>query len=323
MTGKIRSAVVGVGQFGLKHAEKYARSGAAELVAVADIDPDRAAAVGRELRVCAVTDYRNLFDKVDAVSVAVPTSDHFEIARAFLEAGVHVLVEKPMSHSLETADKLIRLANEKGLILQVGHVERFSAVYLALEQEITRPLYFENYRIAPFQLRGTDADVILDLMIHDIDLILALVDAPVASVDAVGAPVLSTQEDIASTRMKFANGCVANITASRVGMKTERKMRIFQTDSYIAVDFVNSSLLRLRKGGRDTMPGVPSIERTEIKIAKADSLEKEISCFLASVATGRQPRVNGEVAREVLRVALMIGDSLREHRDHLMKELSL
>jgi predicted dehydrogenase len=216
----LRTAVVGVGHFGAWHAEKYAHSQRCELVAVADIDGARAAAVGEPLGVAATADHRQLIGAVDAVSVCVPTGAHYQVAREFLEAGVHVLVEKPMTGRLETADRLIAIAERRGLVLQVGHIERFSSAYFALEKLVTRPLYFESYRIAPYRARGVDVDVVLDLMIHDIDLILALVDSPVASVDAVGAPVLSAQEDIASTRVKFANGCVASITASRVSAKT-------------------------------------------------------------------------------------------------------
>ena len=321
MNKSVRTAVVGVGHFGTRHAEKYALIRGCELVAVADIDGARAAAVAERLGVAATADHRELFGAVDAVSVTVPTGAHYQVAREFLEAGVHVLVEKPMTSRLETADRLIAIAEHRRLVLQVGHIERFSSAYFALEKLVTRPLYFESYRIAPFRPRGVDVDVVLDLMIHDIDLILALVDSPVASVDAVGAPVLSAQEDIASTRVKFANGCVASITASRVSAKTERMMRIFQPDSYLDADFVDGTLSLLQRGEGEMMPGVPSIKRTETRIEKADSLADEIASFLDSVASGSEPRVDGASGREALRTALMVADSLREHRRRLAGEL--
>src|SRR5258708_36217551 len=212
----IRTAVIGVGHFGRLHAEKYAGLSGSKLVAVADENPARAAEIAGAFGVDAVEDYRQLFGRVDAVSIAVPTAQHHPVARSCLEAGLHCLVEKPISESLPQADELIRLARERRLILQVGHLERFSAARAALEGKIQEPLFVECNRIAPFKPRGTDVSVILDLMIHDIDLILELVKAPIVELDAVGVPVLGDHEDIANARLVFANGCVANVTASRI-----------------------------------------------------------------------------------------------------------
>jgi predicted dehydrogenase len=247
MGDSVRIAIVGVGYFGGLHAEKIARLPGAELVAVADINAERAEAVGRANGVPGFVDHEDLFGHVDAVSVAVPTVAHFEVASSFLDKGVHVLLEKPITDTPETARQLIDLAARRGVVLQIGHLERFSAPVVATRDLISRPLYVESNRIAPFKPRGTDVNVILDMMIHDIDLILTLVNAGIDWVDAVGAPVLSESEDIANARVRFTNGCVATITASRVSMKAERKMRIFQPDCYIGIDFLERSVRVVEK----------------------------------------------------------------------------
>jgi predicted dehydrogenase len=215
MTGKVRAAVIGVGHFGRFHAQKLANLDGAELVAVADTDPTRAAAVAAEFGVEAITDLAALNGRVDAVSVVVPTREHFSVAARFLEQGVHVLVEKPIAADEASARSLITLAARHDAVLQVGHLARFSGVTEALVRTVNRPLYIETVRVAPFKPRGTDVSVILDLMIHDLDLVLALTDAALTSVDAVGTKVLSESEDMANARLKFAGGCIANITASR------------------------------------------------------------------------------------------------------------
>ncbi len=313
MDERIRTGVVGVGHFGRYHAQKYAALECASLVAVADVDRRRAEEIAGPLDAEAVSDYRAMFGGVDAVSIAVPTRAHFEVAKAFLENGIHVLLEKPIADSVEAADALIAIARDNGALLQIGHLERFSAPYLAIGGDVTRPLYIESERIAPYQPRGTDVDVILDVMIHDIDLIQALVGSPVRSVDAVGAPVLSSREDIANTRVCFANGCVANITASRVSQKTQRRLRIFQPESYLMVDFQECRIVHMRKGAGEMFPGVPNIDQKVRHYEKGDSLQREIAAFLDAIATGGAPVVDGEAGREALNTALMIGDSLREH----------
>jgi predicted dehydrogenase len=312
-TAPLRTAVIGVGHFGRFHAEKYAKSRASTLVAVVDEDGGRAAETARRFGANALTDYRALFGKVDAVSVAVPTGAHFEVAGACLENGIHVLVEKPIAETLEQADALIALAERKGLALQIGHLQRFFLERIAIGRLIDRPLYIESTRIAPFKPRGTDVGVTLDLMIHDIDLILAMVKADVVSVDAVGAPVVSSEEDIVNTRLRFANGCVATVTASRVSLKTERKMRIFQRESYVSIDLHNRKLVSMRKGsGKSWFPGLPPIDREEHSFSEGDDLQAEIDSFLEACAGAHAPLVTGLDGRRALETAMRITASLRQ-----------
>ena len=314
MVQTIRTAVIGVGHFGKFHAEKLARLEGSELIAVADTDAERAREIGERFGVDATADYRDLFGRVDAVSIAVPTNAHFEVAREFLDHGIHVLVEKPITERIDHAEQLIETAERNGALLQVGQIERFSGVYASLAEYVSRPLYIESHRVSPFLERSTDVNVILDVMIHDIDLILALVDAPVISVSAIGAPVLSTLEDIANARLEFANGCVATITASRVSLKTERKMRIFQPDCYISIDFKEATIARLSAQGTIGASALPQIERNEWRFPETDSLQLEVESFLQAVANKIPVRVDGAAGRNALQTAIEISDSLREHR---------
>lgn len=323
MTGKIRTATIGVGHFGRIHSQKYAALERSQLVAVCDTDGQRAEAVAWEVGCRAVADYRELLGQVDAVSVVVPTKAHHEIALAFLEHGAHVLVEKPIADTVEAADDLIRAAAARGRVLQVGHLERFSTVRAAIDETITHPVYIEANRISPFRLRGTDVSIVLDLMIHDIDMVLSLVDAPVESVDAVGAPVLSALEDIANSRIRFANGCVASITASRISLKNERKMRIFSPNAYVSVDFLTRKVLQARKTGETLDTGVPAIDVKDQAFEEGDSLRAEIESFLDAIADGRPPVVSGEDGRRALATALRIGDSLEAHRALVQRHLEL
>ena len=309
----MRMAVVGVGHFGRAHAEKIARMDRAELVAVADRDPERANDVARRLGARAVTDYRELLATVDAVSVAVPTIAHYEVAAAFVERGVHVLVEKPITHDVESARKLIASAKRGGAVLQVGHLARFSGVTEAARRKIERPLYIECVRIAPYKPRGTDVNVVMDLMIHDLQLVLSVVGAPIDSVDAVGAPVLSASEDIANARLKFATGCVANLTASRISLKTERKMRIFQADAYMTVDH-DAETMRTMWRGRAAGSGAPKIEVDEATVrTETDALEREIEAFLDAAIDGGEVAVSGEEGLRALDAAIRVNESLRAH----------
>lgn len=313
MSARLRTAVIGVGHFGRFHAQKYASLPDAELVAVCDLARDRADQVAAECGARAVTAYGDLIEAVEAVSIVVPTGEHYAIARAFLERGVHVLVEKPISATVEQADDLVRIARDRGAVLQVGHLERFSSVRRVMDEVVTSPVYIEANRITPFRLRGTDVSIVLDLMIHDIDLILSLVDAPLENVDAVGAPVLSANEDIANSRLRFANGCVASITASRVSVKNERKMRIFQPNTYVSVDFLAKKVVIARKTGEPGAFGLPGIAIDERTYDEGDSLKLEIEAFLDSVRTGRPPAVSGDEGRRALAAALLIRDSLEAH----------
>ena len=310
MTQKIRAAVVGVGYLGQFHAEKYAMLPNSELVAVVDLDRERAAAVAGKLGTRACTDYREIADQVDAVSVAVPTRFHFEVARAFLEKGVHVLLEKPITTTLAEAEELIRIAAEKKAVLQVGHLERFNPVILALDGVVRNPGFIESLRIAPFKPRGTDVNVVLDLMIHDIDIIQHIVGSKVKQINSIGAPVFTEEEDIANARLQFENGCVANVTASRISMKSERRMRIFQPDAYINVDFQNKKIAVFRKGEGEMFPGVPDVKIEEQSFDQTDALKSEIEAFLDAIATGKPPVVSGEDGRQALETALRINKKL-------------
>lgn len=306
-------AVVGVGHFGRFHAEKIRQLPRAKLVAVADIDAGRAAEASRAFDVEAVSDHRELIGRVDAVSVVVPTHAHYRVAKDFLENGVDVLVEKPITNDLESSRHLVALAEQHQRILQVGHLARFTDMVGVLRTCLDRPRYIDSVRIAPFKPRGTDVNVILDLMIHDLDLILSLVGAPIESVDAAGAPVFSDSEDIASARLKFANGCIAHISASRISLKTERVMRIFQPEAYIRVSFDQQSIKIIRRGEGQMAPGIPNIDITDHGYTEVDALKDEIDAFLTSVIDRSPPLVSGEDGLEALRAAIMVTESLRAH----------
>lgn len=314
-----RAAVIGVGHFGLLHARKMARMPGLELVAVADIQPGRAETVARELGVKAITDYRDLLGGVDAVSIAVTTAAHHDVAAAFLDAGVDVFLEKPIAVNLAEAGRLIDKARERSAILQIGHIERFGGLYTALREVVERPLYIETVRVAPFTTRGTDVSVVLDVMIHDIDLILGLARAPLSAARAVGAPVFSANDDIASARLEFANGCVANLTASRISRKTERRMRFFQHDCYVSADFERKSLLIARRTeDGDSGTGLPIVFEDR-QFPDADALGQELEAFLDSVRHRHPPAVSGEDGRAALAAAIMISESLQAHRELLQR----
>ncbi|GFE62561.1 Gfo/Idh/MocA family protein [Geobacter sp. AOG2] len=307
----LRTAVIGVGYLGNFHAQKYAAIPDVELVGVVDNDPKRAAEIAAALGTTAYSDHRDLIGKVDAVSVVVPTQFHHTVARDFLAAGVHVLIEKPITVTTAEADELISLAEERKLVFQVGHLERFNPVLVALGDILREPLFIESVRIAPFKPRGTDVNVVLDLMIHDIDIIQHIVGSPVERIDAVGAPVFTGEEDIANARIVFENGCVANVTASRISLKSERKMRIFQRDAYITLDFQNRKLLVAQKGSGELFPGVPNVKVDERELGQADALKNEIESFIEAIREGKQPQVSGREGKMALETALKINVSLK------------
>ena len=306
----LRAAVIGVGYLGRFHAQKYAAIPGVELVGVADTSPDQAAKVAAEVGTAAYSDYRELIGKVDAVSVVVPTQFHHSVARDFLAAGVHVLIEKPITVTIEEADELIALADHSKVVFQVGHLERFNPVLVSLEKILLQPLFVESVRIAPFKPRGTDVNVVLDLMIHDIDIIQHIVKSPVERIDAIGAPVFTGEEDIANARILFSNGCVANVTASRISLKSERKMRIFQNNAYITLDFQNRKLLVAQKGSGELFPGIPNVKVEEQQLGEADALLSEIESFVTAIREGGQPQVSGREGRMALETALKINSSL-------------
>lgn len=280
----------------------------AELVAVCDVNKTQCDAVAQELSVRSCQDYTELFGKVDAVSIAATTNQHYNIAKACLAQGIHVLIEKPITETVEQADELITLAKQHGAKLQVGHLERFNSARLALEDYLERPLFIESQRLAPYNPRGTDVNVILDLMIHDIDLIQAMVKSPIVSIEAQGSPILSSATDIANARITFKNHCVANITASRISFKTERKMRIFQPESYISIDFQNKQFALFKKGQGEMFPGIPDISRHESVFEKGDALLEEIKAFLHCIIKDSDVPVTGEDGRAALETAERIND---------------
>ena len=307
----IRCAVFGAGHFGRYHAQKYAALPGVELVAVVDPDPERARALAAEVGTRAATSIDEVAGSIEAASVAVPTHAHHDVATRLLEAGIHVLIEKPIAETIEQADALVALAAARGRILQVGHLQRFLLRRMQVAERVFRPLYIEATRIAPFKPRGTDVGVVLDLMIHDIDLILALVQSPVLAVDAVGAPVVTTSEDLVNARLRFANGCVATATASRIGFKTERRLRIFQPESYISIDLAERRMVEIHRGeGPGIVPGLPGIARHEATWADGDDLLAEIADFVDCVREGRQPLVTGADGRRALETAMRVTESL-------------
>ena len=305
---KVAAAVIGVGYLGKFHADKYAASGKASLVAVVDIDKERAESVGTPLGVAALTDYRALLGRVQCVSVAVPTRLHFEIASYFLERGIDVLVEKPIAADIQKGRDLVNLAEAKGLTLQVGHLERFNPAIRRLENFIQEPRFVECHRLAPFVERGTDVDVVLDLMIHDIDVIASLVRSPVNRVEAVGVAVLTDKPDIANARITFANGCIANVTASRVSIKRERKIRFFQPDAYLSIDYDQRRAQIFHK--RPPGAGWMDIRAETIEIKEADALADEIDSFLDCVRTRSLPLVSGAEGLRALEIASIISGQL-------------
>jgi predicted dehydrogenase len=303
---KLKCAVIGTGYLGKFHAEKYATHPDCELVAIVDIDPLIAKEIALKYNAKAVSNYKTILSQVDAVSIVVPTSLHHQLSKDFLMAGVHVLVEKPITVTVKEADELISIAREKKVILQVGHLERFNPAILGLNENESKPLFIESHRLSPFNPRANDVSVVLDLMIHDIDIILALVNSEVERIDASGTAVLTQGTDIANARLTFKNGCVANVTASRISMKVERKMRMFRPCSYISVDFQNKILTKHHTGNKEMFPGIPEIETEESVFEGGDALLEEIKHFIGCIQTGKNPLVSGEAGRRALETAIKI-----------------
>jgi len=304
---KIKVGVVGVGHLGKSHARIYNEMPEVELVGVADIVSKRAKKIARAFDTEGYDDYRMLLDKVDAVSVVVPTDSHFKVARDFLEKNIHTLVEKPVTRTVKEAEDLLELSKKRGLILQVGHVERFNAAIIALEKLVGTPRFIEAHRLSFYQPRGIEVGVVLDLMIHDLDIILQLVPASVTKIDAVGINILTPFEDIANVRLAFSNGSVANITASRVSDEKMRKIRIFQDDAYISLDYIGQKFSVYRKKAN-------KITKEEVVLEKTESLKEELKDFVRCVRDGRRPRVPGEEAKEVLELALEITHQIQNLR---------
>jgi len=309
----IKCAVIGIGYLGRFHAQKYKMLKNAELFAVCDVDPDKVACVSEELDVQGFTDYRELFGKVEAVSIAATTNQHYTIAKDCLLNGIHVLIEKPITETIEQAKELIEIASGNNLKLQVGHLERFNSARLALEEHLHAPLFIESQRLAPFNPRGTDVNVVLDLMIHDIDIIQTIVNSPIKNIDAQGAPILTSFIDIANARISFESGCVANVTASRISFKTERKTRIFQSDSYISIDYQNKQFAVFEKGQGEMFPGIPEIVRHQSVFEKGDALLKEIEAFLEAIEQDSTPLVTGQEGCAALETAQNITNLINQN----------
>ena len=301
---KIRIGVVGIGHLGNYHLQKYQKLENCEIISVADTIMDRAQKAAVIHNCLALPDYRAMLGQVDAVSITVPTGEHHKIARDFLAAGVDVLIEKPICATLEEADELIGLAKKKNLILQVGFVERFNPAIIALEKVMTRPVFIESHRLHPFFERGTDVDVILDLMIHDLDIILKFVDSPLRSVEAVGVPFLSDKIDISNVRLSFDSGCIANITASRISAKTMQKIRFFSPEGYHSVDCQKREIVSL--GKKINGSGHLEIIQNSIEVGNHDPLEEEIRSFINAVVNRSKPLISGEDARKSLDLAIDI-----------------
>lgn len=311
---KLRVGVIGTGYLGKFHAEKYAGMDDVELVGVVDTNVRLAEEVAGKLNVPAYSKPEDILGKVDAVSVVVPTPLHYMVSRLFLEKDVDVLIEKPITTTLKEADGLIELAESRGLIIQVGHLERFNPAVIALKDVLKNPMFIESHRLSIFQPRGTDVDVVLDLMIHDIDIILNLVQSEIIGIQAAGIPVITEHGDIANARLEFANGCVANVTASRISLKNERKLRLFQRDAYIMVDFANREITVIRRNGDHTESIVPGTDINRRCFTKSDALKEELVSFVQSVKNRIAPEVTGAMGRDALRVALSIMEQTEKTR---------
>ena len=314
---KLRAAAIGVGSLGRHHARNYAelaREGRVEFVGACDANPETAAQIAADNDSASFTDWRELLDKVDVVSVATPTETHCEIACAFLEKGVHVLVEKPIALTLDEADKMIAAAESSGAKLMVGQLERFNPAMVALRPHVNNPLYFEIHRVSPFPNRSLDVDVVLDVMIHDLDAIQWLVgeDVKVSEIRAVGIPVISDKVDAANARIEFENGAVANITASRIGTEKIRKTRFYQTNSYVVLDYATkfASVTSLNPEAAHPLLGI-SINRLEI--TDVEPLRAEITAFLDAIETDSTPPVTGKDGRRALALAVGVLEKIDAH----------
>jgi predicted dehydrogenase len=313
--GTIKAGVIGVGYLGRFHAQKYAALEGVELVGVADPVEAQVARVAAECSCAAFTDYRDLLDKVDAVSIVVPTSLHHQVASVCLKAGVDILLEKPITVTLEEADDLIKIADERSLIFQVGHLERFNPAVQAMEPHLTHPLFIESNRISVFKNRGVDVDVVLDLMIHDIDIIMNIVKSPIKQIHTVGAPVATRTTDIANARLIFENGATANVTVSRISRTNIRKMRIFQPGSYINVDFANKKVMTIHLKDELMESGMPKQDVEVSSFADGDALRSEIEHFIDNVRNRTRPSVSGHEGRRALAVALEVMSQIKEHQE--------
>jgi predicted dehydrogenase len=314
MSKKIKAAVIGVGHLGREHARIYSSIENAALFAVCDIDEKAGLAIAQRYGTKFVSDYRELIGQVDAVSVATPTVSHHEIACSFLDAGINVLVEKPIARTLAEADEIIRTAQSTGAVLHVGHIERFNPAFRALANEITLPRFFEAHRMGIFTPRSLDIDVVMDLMVHELDIIATLVKAEVIQVEAVGIPILTPKIDLANARLEFANGCIANITASRVSGDRLRKLRVFQPNQYYSLDYAEQHVAICRLTPPRNAGSLPEILTGSLEVTKREPLLVEIETFIEAVKTGESAHgVSGFEGRRALSLALQVLEKIKNH----------
>ena len=320
--GKMRVAVIGVGSLGQHHARIYAENPTCELVAVVDTNPKAAKEIAKKFRTQALTDYQQLVGKVDAVSIVVPTFLHHKVAMFFLENSIHVLVEKPITVTVQEAHDLINLSKKKKLLLQVGHIERFNMAIKRLREIATKPGFIEAHRLGPYNGRILDVGVVLDLMIHDLDIVVQLVDSPVTQIDAAGVGVYGTHEDIANVRLHFENGAIANLTASRISPVRLRKIKLFQSEMFISADYIEQEIEVFRRvlnpNAQDGDPRVQII-RTKEKVKREEPLKLELESFLDCIRTQSEPTVKGEHARDALDLAVMITEQIHKRNNTCFK----
>ena len=310
MNKKLRVGVIGAGYLGKFHAEKYARMDNVDLVGVVDKNRSSAEDVAGNYNIRAYIDHKELLGKVDAASIVVSTPAHYAVSKDFLENDVDLLIEKPMTVTLEEADELIRIAESRGLIIQVGHLERFNPAVVALRDIIKNPMFIESHRLSIYHSRGTDVSVVLDLMIHDIDIMLNFVRSDIKTIHAAGIPVISEHIDIANARLEFESGCIANVTASRISTKNERKVRLFQKDAYISVDFANCKITVINKAGQGGTGLIPGMGIKQLSFTNTDALEDELVSFVKAVKRRETPEVTGQMGRNALKIALSIMEQI-------------
>ncbi len=307
----MKVAVVGAGYLGRFHALKYAAMEDVELVAVVDVDEERAAKVAKETNSTPYVTYEEVIPSIDAASIVVPTTLHYQVAKELLGAGIHIMLEKPMTTTVEEAKELVELANEKGLVLQVGHLERYNPAIKTLLERVTHPVFIEAHRLSGFKGRATDVDVVLDLMIHDIDIVLALINSEIKEIRASGVPVLTPRIDIANVRVIFENGCTANLTASRISLKDLRRIRVFQPGCYLSADCTEKNNLIVTADKNISDPRL-SIRPEFIKHQDTDILDLELRDFIRNVIEGKRPMVDGKAGMDALDLALRINRAIEE-----------
>ncbi|MFH1380346.1 MAG: Gfo/Idh/MocA family oxidoreductase [bacterium] len=306
----VKVGVIGVGNLGQHHARIISRMHTVKLAGIADINTAKAGKIAQKLHVPLHENYQSLFDQIDAAVIAVPTVSHYKVARDMLSCGIHCLVEKPITETMAQAEDLVVLASQKNLILQIGHVERFNPAVLKAREYINRPQFIEVNRLGPYDPRTSNIGVVLDLMIHDLDMVLSLIDSPIESLESIGAKLVSRHEDIAKVRLRFKNKCIADLSASRITLDRYRKIRIFQADSYISIDYMSPSLKIYTK----KMPEISSLKDLNIikpKLPKEEPLKNELEHFISCVQSGKRPAVSGEHGRDALELAIEILNNMK------------